>query len=84
MSQALNVRHTAADSTARTNAQSSGQVKRYWPGRAPDWVDKDKIEEVDSDLEGDDKEEDEGEVAAATSIAAPVVLKKVTIFWQGL
>ncbi len=76
MSQALSIRHTAADSTARLNAQSSAQAKRYWPGKAPDWAEKDESREDESDIEEEEAlEEDE---PAATAVAAPVVLKKVS------
>ena len=77
MSQALNIRHTAADSTARLNAQSSTQVKRYWPGKVPEWADKEDIRDSESESEEDRaSEEDE---PAATTIAAPVVLKRVSL-----
>lgn len=75
MSQALNVRHTAADSTARLNAQSSAQVKRYWPGKAPEWAEKE--EDREEDLESEEDKVSEEDEPAATTVAAPVVLKKV-------
>lgn len=80
MSNALAIRHTAEDSQARENAASNAQVKRYWPGRAPDWYDKDNAGEAESESGEDEKEPDLEEEPAATSIAAPVVLKKVSHF----
>ena len=78
MSQALNVRHTAADSTARLNAQQHAQVKRYWPGKAPEWAENEAAAEGESDSEQEEvSEEDE---PAATTVAAPVVLKRVRAF----
>lgn len=44
------------------------KVKRYWPGRAPDWVE-----------EGGEEEElvqEQQEERSRTSVAAPVVVKK--------
>ena len=75
MSQALSIRHTAADSTARLNAQSSTQAKRYWPGKAPDWAEKeaDRTKDIDSEEE-QAPEEDE---PVATAVKPAVVLKKV-------
>ena len=76
MSQALSIRHTAADSTARLNAQSNAQAKRYWPGKAPDWAEQDADRDADSDLEEERAPEEEELVA--TEVSKPVVLKKVT------
>ena len=77
MSNALAVRHTTADSTARSNAASAAQVKRYWPGRAPDWYEQQQAGAEDSEPEEDQEAEPEEETAA-TTVAAPVVLKKVS------
>lgn len=76
MSQALSIRHTAADSTARLNAQSNAQAKRYRPGQAPDWAEQGTERDADSDLEEEKAPEDEELVA--TEVSRPVVLKKVT------
>ena len=80
MSNALAVRHTTADSTARSNAANAAQVKRYWPGRAPDWYEQQQAAAEDSDEEEDREAEPEEEEVAATTVAAPVVLKKVSSF----
>lgn len=45
-------------------------VKRYWPGRAPDWYN--EKEEEQSESEAEPSEEDEADV---TAIAPPVVIK---------
>ena len=79
MSNALAVRHTTADSTARSNAASAAQVKRYWPGRAPDWYEQQQAAAEDSEEE-EDREAEPEEETAATTVAAPVVLKKVSSF----
>ena len=77
MSQALSIRHTAADSTARLNAQSSAQAKRYWPGKAPDWAEKDA--EREEDIESEEEQAPEEDEPVATAVKPPVVLKKVDL-----
>ena len=77
MSNALAIRHTAEDSQARVNAASNAQVKRYWPGRAPDWYEDQKGADVESESEEEEREPPPEEEPAVTDIAAPVVLKKV-------
>lgn len=77
MSNALAVRRTAADSQAKQNAASSTHVKRYWPGRAPDWYDKDKAGEAEEESEEEEKGAEPEDEPAVTAVAAPVVLKKV-------
>ena len=44
-------------------------VKRYWPGRAPDWYNE---KQAEAESEEDASEEDEADV---TAIATPVVIK---------
>lgn len=78
MSQALSIRHTAADSTARLNAHSSAQAKRYWPGKAPDWAEKDADREEDIDLEEDEEAPEEDE-PIPIAIQPAVVVHKVLI-----
>lgn len=79
MSNALAIRHTAEDSQARVNAASNAQVKRYWPGRAPDWYDDERGPEAASSGSDDEEREPEPEEEpAATSVAAPVIVKKAS------
>ena len=42
------------------------QARRYWPGKAPDWVPSDSVAEAS---------DEEDEAADRTSIAAPVIVK---------
>lgn len=77
MSQALNVRHTAVDHTARSNAQSNAQVKRYRPGIAPEWAKIESSEAEKDDLQQDIASEDDEPVA--TTVAAPVILTKACL-----
>lgn len=79
MSSALAVRHTREDDTARRNAENSVQAKRYWPGRAPEWGEREGLEAEDRDVKEEvEPEEPEGSLAA-TRVAAPVVVRKVII-----
>ena len=48
-------------------------MRRYWPGRAPDWVQEREGERADS--EGDDASEDEEEAGVTAAIAPPVVIR---------
>jgi hypothetical protein len=48
-------------------------LRRYWPGRAPDWVQEREGERADS--EGDDASEDEEEAGVTAAIAPPVVIR---------
>lgn len=85
MSNALAIRHTAEDSQARVNAASNAQVKRYWPGRAPDWYDGQQGPEAEaSESSGDEREPEPEEEPAATSVAAPVIVKKASIATNAL
>lgn len=77
MSNALAIRHTAEDSQARVNAASNAQVKRYWPGRAPDWYEDQKDADAESESEEEEREPEPEEEPVTTSVTAPVVLKKV-------
>ena len=72
MSNATAIRQAAVDTAALKNAASAAQVKRYWPGRAPDWY-----EEAAAEREEAEEAPEEDEEAAVTAVAAPVVLKKV-------
>ena len=79
MSNALAIRHTREDDTARKNAESNAQAKRYWPGRAPEWREDDQEAMVaDMDARNEPEAEEIEDSLAATRIAAPVVVKKVT------
>ena len=49
-------------------------MRRYWPGRAPDWV-QERGEEREGGSEGDDASEDEEEVGVTAAIAPPVVIR---------
>ena len=77
MASALAIRHTREDDTARKNAENNAQVKRYWPGRAPDWVDENDAVPLDEEAEEEDEQEETEEAPAATRVAAPVIVKKV-------
>ena len=60
-----------------------GQVKRYWPGRAPDWYKEDKDEEVEEQSEDEAGPAAFGKLAvedgpAFGAVAAPSIVKKVS------
>ena len=60
-----------------------GQVKRYWPGRAPDWYKEEKDEEVEEQSEDEAGPAAFGKLAvedgpAFGAVAAPSIVKKVS------
>ena len=77
MSSALAVRHTREDDTARRNAESNAQAKRYWPGRAPEWGEQEARDAEDGDVKQEPETDEIEDSLAATKIAAPVVVRKV-------
>ena len=79
MASALAIRHTREDDAARKNAESNQQVKRYRPGKKPEWTGEEEAALVDAVKLEDEVEEEEEliEAPAATRVAAPVIVKKV-------
>ena len=75
----------------RQSAAEPGQVKRYWPGRAPDWYKEEKEEEEEEEEEQQSGEEaapaafgklavDDGPAFASAAVAAPTIVKKASYF----
>ena len=70
----MSARGLAGSATDKEQAKGRvGQaaVKRYWPGKAPDWY-KEKEEQPESE---DEESSGEEEAADVTAIAPPVVIK---------
>ena len=62
-----------------------GQVKRYWPGRAPDWYKEEKEEEEEEQSEDEAAPAafgklavDDGPAFAPAAVAAPTIVKKAS------
>ncbi|CAK0784323.1 hypothetical protein CVIRNUC_007527 [Coccomyxa viridis] len=60
---------SATDKDQEKGRVGQAAVKRYWPGRAPDWYNE---KQAEAESEEDASEEDEADV---TAIATPVVIK---------
>lgn len=62
---------SATDKEQEKGRVGQAAVKRYWPGKAPDWY-KEKEEQPDSE---DEEASGDEEAADVTAIAPPVVIK---------
>ena len=67
----------------RQSEAEPGAVKRYWPGRAPDWYKEEKEEEEEQDGQSEDEAAPSafGKLAVEDgptfAVAAPTIVKKV-------
>ena len=61
---------SATDKDQEKGRVGQAAVKRYWPGRAPDWYDEKKQQQESEDEEASGEDE-----ADVTAIAPPVVIK---------
>ena len=61
---------SATDKDQEKGRVGQAAVKRYWPGRAPDWYN-----EKDQQKESEDEEASGEDEADVTAIAPPVVIK---------
>jgi hypothetical protein len=62
---------SATDKEQEKGRVGQAAVKRYWPGKAPDWYNE-KEEQPESE---DEEASGEEEAADVTAIAAPVIIK---------
>lgn len=61
------------------------KVRRYWPGKRPDWIKEEEESDEEEEVEEEGEPEDEGpaqaEPVVRTGIAAPVIVKKAGKWW---
>ena len=63
-----------AEKEVNTNRIDPASVKRYWPGKAPDWAKALPAEEEEEAAAASQSSDEEG--LEADKVAAPVILKK--------